>query len=121
MIHIQQPRPASALEYPLTIGKWLVFPVVLVVTFLLALPSLALGLLLWLWSSLAFDKREFGRGLAAVAIFGIIVYAIWVWVGDPLPWLWQNLTGDLARHLWQAAGHTLLLLWAFNLWLAPAC
>lgn len=124
MIQLQRPRPASpasALDLPLAVGKWLLFPAVLVVSFFLALPTLIFGLLLWLWSSLAFDKREFARGLTAVAAFGIIVYAIWVWLGDPLPWLWQNLTGDLAHHLWQPGWHVLFLLWAFNLWLAPAC
>ncbi|MGH2478105.1 MAG: hypothetical protein ACRDHW_00400 [Ktedonobacteraceae bacterium] len=88
---------------------------------LVALPTLLLGLILWWIASRAFDPHEYWRGLWAVAVFGIVVYAVWVYLGNPLPFLWNTLRFDLVRHLWHAAEQPGLLLWLFNLWLAPVC
>ncbi len=86
-----------------------------------ALPSLLLGLCCWFWAVTAYDPREFQRGLLAVSIFGVGVYGLWLWLADPLPWLWRGILFALTWHLLPSLEHLLGWLWAFNLWLAPLC
>ncbi len=124
MMQVQQPRPpsqVSAANPSLFLVKSILLIVVLVLSLLLAFPSAFIGGLLWLRTITLRDAREWMRGTTAAAIFGLIVYGLWIWLADPLPGLWNALTFDLAHHLWTAFEHTGALLWAFNLWLAPAC
>src|SRR5579884_2801906 len=126
MMQVQQqpPRPPSrspGLDVSLSALRFFLFPVVVCVSFLFALPTLLIGLLLWLWERGAYDTREFRRGLVAASVFGVVVYGPWAWLANPLPWLWQGISSNLARHLLQPLEHLLGLLWAFNLWLAPLC
>ena len=122
MIQLQQPhRIRGPIDMLLFVARATLFPLVSALAGVLAFPSLVLGLFLWWRATRSFDSREFWRGTWAAATFGVIVYALWVWLGDPLPWLWQGITYDLARHLWAPGEQLLELLWLFNLWLAPAC
>jgi hypothetical protein len=57
------------------------------------------------------------RGLFAV--FCVAVYVVWLALANPLPDLFEVLRFDLARHLWHLAERPAVLLWLFNLWLAP--
>jgi hypothetical protein len=126
MMQVQQkptwePRNRPGLDAPLSALRFVLFPLVVCVSALWAFPSLMIGLLLWVWQARAYDKRELGRGLVAVSVFGVIIYGLWVWFADPLPWLWQGITFDVARRLFQPLEYLVGLLWAFNLWLAPLC
>src|SRR5579883_2215547 len=126
MMQVQQqpPRPPSrspGLDVSLSALRFFLFPVVVCVSFLFALPTLLIGLLLWLWERGAYDTREFRRGLVAASVFGVVVYGLWAWLANPLPWLWQGISSNLARHLLQPLEYLVGLLWAFNLWLAPLC
>ncbi len=122
MRQVLQPGPIRrSVDIPLSTAKAMLFLIVFALGVVLALPSLSLGLLLWWRATSSHDSREFWRGTWAVAIFGAIVYALWIWLGDPLPWLWQGITYDLAHRLWTPCEQLLVLLWLFNLWLAPAC
>ena len=120
----QQPRPPSSqpgLDVPLSALRFVLFPLLVCVAILCAFPSLVIGLLLWLWQRGAYDKREFWRGLIAASVFGVLIYCLWVWLATPLPWLWQGIVSDMARHLLQPLEYMVGLLWAINLWLAPLC
>lgn len=114
-------RQVSVAKRPLSLAKSLFLIVVLVFSFLLAFPSALVGLLLWFRALTLHDAREWTRGTAAAAIFGLLAYGGWIWLADPLPWLWSVLIFDLVHRLWTPFQHTGLLLWAFNLWLAPTC
>src|ERR1700682_2299550 len=113
MMQVQQSRPpsqVSATNTPLSIVKSILLPVVLVLSLLVALPSAFVGILLWLRTITLRDAREWMRGTTATAIFGLIVYGLWIWLADPLPWLWSALTFDLAHHFWTPFETTGLLL-----------
>src|SRR5947207_1674109 len=114
------PRQVSATHPLLSLSKCL-FLLLLVVSFLVALPSALAGVLLWVRVVTLRDAREFVRGMRAAAIFGVIVYSLWIWLANPLPWLWSALFFDLVRHQWTPFEQGVLLVWAFHLWLAPAC
>src|SRR5947207_14503088 len=110
------PRQVSATHPLLSLSKCL-FLLLLVVSFLVALPSALAGVLLWVRVVTLRDARECVRGMRAAAIFGVIVYGLWIWLANPLPWLWNALSFDLAHHLWVSFEHMVLFLWAFHLWL----
>ncbi len=115
------PRQVSATPPLLSLSKCLLFLLLLVVSLLVALPSALAGVLLWVRVVTLRDAREWVRGMTATAVFGVIVYGLWIWLANPLPWLWNALSFDLVRHQWTQFEQMVLLVWAFHLWLAPAC
>jgi hypothetical protein len=118
---LYQPGRKKGLDVSLSVLRFFLFLLLVCVSVVSALPSLVVGLFLWLWQVKAYDRREVKRGLIAASIFGALMYGLWCVFANPLPWLWGSITFDLARHLWSAGEHLIGLLWAFNLWLAPFC
>jgi hypothetical protein len=122
MIQLQQSRKKlDSVDTARYVAKAILFPIVFALAAMLAFPSLLLGLFLWWRGTRSRDSREFWRGTWAMAIFGAIVYAFWIWLGDPFPWLWQGITYSVVHRLWMSAWQYLVLLWLFNLWLGPTC
>ncbi len=98
------PRQVSATPPLLSLSKCLLFLLLLVVSLLVALPSALAGVLLWVRVVTLRDAREWVRGMTATAVFGVIVYGLWIWLANPLPWLWNALSFDLVRHQWTQFG-----------------
>lgn len=123
MMQYQQQRPPRTVPVrePIIRGiKQMSFPLFIAFALLLAFPSFLVGFIVWWRSLVVWDRREFWRTAITIAIFGLVGYVAWIWVADPLPWLVSSLLADVGRQAWEAGAQVLTLLWAFNLWLAPA-
>src|SRR5215472_8908521 len=109
----------GVLERVFFAGRLVLFPLMLGVTCLVALPSLLIGLVLWWRAMVAWDPREFWRGVWAAAVFGLVGYVAWIWLASPLPWLLSALAYGVQHHLWQEALQAIGLLWLLHILLAP--
>jgi hypothetical protein len=111
-------RSASAFTFSLRKSFLALF---LLVAALFALPSLAIGALVWRSASKTWDYRERWRGAWLFAIPGVLVYVLIMWFAHPL---WYMLGGVFYSLL---HGHLLFavewlgLIWLLHLFLAPAC
>ncbi|HLZ55561.1 MAG TPA: hypothetical protein VKR06_01325, partial [Ktedonosporobacter sp.] len=116
----QQKRPPGQGGSQKALMKSLLVSLTFLLSGLFALPALLLGVLLWVRAVTLQDAREWMRGSIAAAVFGLVVYGLWLWLSDPFPWLWSIFASDLVAHLWGAMGRDVLLLWLFHLLLFPA-
>src|SRR5260370_13032617 len=89
MQHVPRPpRQVSMAHSLLALGKGLL----LVIVFLVVLPSALIGVLLWVRVVTVRDAREWVRGITAAASFGWIVYCLCIWLANPLPLLFRALS-----------------------------
>lgn len=100
-------------------ARVVLFPLFLFIIAFLALPALAIGLLLWWIAQGVRDRSEYWRGMIATGLFCAAVYVVWIVLNNPLPFLWGSLRFDLAQHLWYQAEYAAFFLWLFNLWFTP--
>jgi hypothetical protein len=88
---------------------------------LCALPSMAIGAVMWWRASKTWDARERWCGIWLTATLGGLFYAVIGWYWHPLPSLLLAVFVDLSHRALLPAAHSLGLLWAMHLSLAPVC
>ena len=87
---------------------------------LLALPSLALGALVWWRTSKTWDSQERWSGTWLLAIVGLVLYVI-TWVAHPLPSLLYALVVARRESLFVAGLEAVGKMWLLHLCFAPTC
>jgi hypothetical protein len=88
---------------------------------LLALPSLALGALVWWRASKTWDYRERWSGTCVLAIVGLVLYAAITWVAHPLPSLLYALFVARRESVIIAGLRAVGEMWLLHVCFAPTC